>query len=238
MRVGGRCQVGGRRGLDTSCDTEYGERLCTPFSPAGRGCGARRPAAHLPTPQQRLAQVPLPPSPPPGSEGRRGKEATSGRGLTGRCRPRSPRAALSDRPGNRGPIPPAGARRGAPRARALRGRDASLPPSRGTLRPTARGHEPFGGTGRGLPAWEGLPLPRRPGDSLAAERGVHCRPRARGVVSRPPDALGGSGQGRTAPLSFPCPPAGWGRAAAGRARSLSCGATALGGIVELLGIKP
>lgn len=161
MRVGGRCQVGGRRGLDISCDTEYGDRVCTPFSPAGRGCGARRPAAHLPTPQQRLAQVPLPPSPPPGSEGRRGKEATSGRGLTGRCRPRSPRAALSDRPGNRGPIPPAGARHGAPRARALRGRDASLPPSRGTLRPAARGHEPFGGTRRGLPAREGLPQPGR-----------------------------------------------------------------------------
>lgn len=152
MAGGGCCQVGGRQGLDISCDTEDGERLCTPLPPpAGRGCGSRRPAARLPPPRQRLAQVPLPPSPPEGSEGRRGKEATSGRGLAGRCRPRSPRAALSDRPGNRGPIPPAAghgtARR--PEGPGLEGPQRSSPAEPGDPASRWRGGRALRGGGEG-----------------------------------------------------------------------------------------
>ena len=97
---------------------EGGEGLAGAAAPRGEGSRASHPVPRRGG-AARLGSRP-PASPHPGSARRRcfflllrlrarggdgGKRATSGRGLAGRCRPRSPRAARSDRPGNRGPIP-------------------------------------------------------------------------------------------------------------------------------------
>lgn len=198
----------GGEGLTSVATPRMGKGSASPFARGEERPRGSATSCPLPPAQHCLAQVPSPPSPPPDSEGRRGEETTSGRGLAGRCRPRSPRAALSDRPGNRGPIPPAAGHGVAP-----------------------LGFGP-GGSRRSSLAEPGNPLPAARGQNSSGRRGGGCQPGGQpsGVsiagraVSRLPHALGGSGLAGTGPPSpgLGCrqlPPRG--RAAARRARSLS-----------------
>lgn len=157
----------------------------------------------------------------PGAAGRAllGRLLATGRGIEGLSRPRR---GTARRPEGSGPERP---RR-------------SSPAQPGDPAPRCEGAEPFGAAGRGLPAREGLPLPRCPGDALAAQRGVHCRPRAGGVVSRPPHALGGSGLVGTAPPSPALPRAGAASSSLPRRWVAAGRAAALGGTAERLGIRP
>lgn len=193
MGGGGCCQVGGRRGLDISCDTERRERFCTPFPPAGEGL--RGSAAGCP---------PFPPTPAAlgagassslprlrarrGGGGRRQLQAGA---WPGAARPRSPRAALSDRPGNRGPIPPAAGHGAAPRGLGPRG--AAAPRSRRAAGPRV----PLRG-GRAL---------RGGGETAASPGGAAPAAPALGA-DRPRSAASIAGRGRGA--SRPGPWRGWG----------------------------
>lgn len=177
---------------------EGGEGLTSVATPR-MGKGSASPF-HLAAERLRGSATGCPPPPTPallgagafssfpasGLGGRRGKETTSGRGLAGRCRPRSPRAALSDRPENRGPIPPA----------------------------AGHGVTPLGfgpaGSRRSSPAEPGNPAPRCEGQNSSGRRRGGCQPGgqlsavsiAGRVVSRLPHALGGSGLEATAPLPW------------------------------------
>lgn len=164
---------------------EGGEGLAGAAAPRGEGSRASHPVPRRGG-AARLGSRP-PASPHPGSARRRcfflllrlrarggdgGKRATSGRGLAGRCRPRSPRAARSDRPGNRGPIP------------ASRGGGAPLGD------PVSTGAEPLGAAGPAEAAAGAVPVAgrggaRRPQGKGAEEAPSPPHPRARGLPALP-----------------------------------------------------
>lgn len=156
---------------------EGGEGSASAAAPRGEGCGASHPVPRRGGAAGLGGRPPA--SPHPGSVRRRcfflllrlrarggegGKRATSGRGLAGRCRPRSPRSARSDRPGNRGPIP------------ASRGGDAPVGD------PAWTGAQPLGAAG---------PPEAAAGAASVAGRGGARRPQARGR-RKPPRPVPGA----------------------------------------------
>lgn len=149
----------------------------------------------------------------PGAAGRAllGRLSATGRGIEGLSRPRR---GTAQRPEGSG----------------LEGQPRSSPAEPRNPAPPCEGAEPFGAAGRGT-ASPGGAAPRAAWPLSA----VSIAGRGRGA-SRP--ARRGSGLEGKAPTPFPCPAFPRDRAAAGRAPTLSCGATALGGIAELLGTGP
>lgn len=212
------------RGLDISCDTEDGERLCAPNQGGAAGFGGRLAASPHPSSAWRRCLFLLPRlRAPRGGRGRRQLEAgawpgAAGRGLLGRLLATGRGIAGRSRPRRPGGSGAEGSRRSSP----AEPWDPAL---------LCEGQRPASG-------WEG-----------AAGPGGGCRPRRdrsyRAAPGRagPPSAVSIAGRGRGALCPgrpsppFRCSPAAGaayrslprGRAAAGKGRSPSCGAAALGG---------
>lgn len=212
------------RGLDISCDTEDGERLCTPGQGGAAGLGGRLAVSPHPSSAWRRCLFLLPRlRAPRGGRGRRQLEAgawpgAAGRGLLGRLLATGRGIAGRSRPRRPGGLGAEGSRRSSP----AEPWDPAL---------LCEGAETLERRGRGC-------SPRR-------ERSYRAAPGRAG----PPSAVSIAGRGRGASCPgqpsppFRCSPAAGaahrslprGRAAAGKARSPSCGAAALGGIAEVLG---
>lgn len=199
--------------MTSAATPSAGTGFAPPSPQPGRGCGARRPAARLsPPPQQRLAQVPLPPFPASGLGGAAGEggnfrpgpgRALLGRALLGRLLATGRAIEGLSRPRRGTARRPEGSGLGGPR------RPAPAEPRDPASR--CEGAEPFGAAGRRLPAREGLPPPRPPWGPTG--RGAQRPLQAAGGGRRVP-ALGGGGgwgeAGRREQPPFPCPPAGRG----------------------------